>query len=98
MSVHEKNNGKKKRWWTGVFSCCGDADVSDVDGTNKEFVRKAVCNKVLSRITRKKKTVLIEIARNAMDCETKIRRTSDGKKVSDLFLKFSILFDGFLIY
>jgi hypothetical protein len=89
MIVHEKDNGKKKRWWTGLFSCYGDPDVCDIDGDNKELVRKPVWKKVLSTITRKKKTVPIEIAGNTMDCETKIRRSTDRNKVSGWFLEFS---------
>lgn len=87
MTVHEKDNGKKKKkkrsWWNAVLSCCGDPNVYNLDGTNKEFVRQPARKRVLSRITRMKKTVPIEIVGNAMDCETKIGCTSDGKKVSD---------------
>lgn len=89
MTVLEKDNGKKKKktkiCWGGVFSCFGDSTVYDqLDVGNKEFERKPVRKRAWSRFARKKKTVPIEIAGNAMDCEMK-RRNSDRKKVSNLF-------------
>ncbi|XP_078166752.1 uncharacterized protein LOC144561613 [Carex rostrata] len=83
MTVLEKDNGKKKKTklcWGGVFSCFGDSTVYDqLDVANKEFERKPVRKRAWSRFARKKKTVPIEIAGNAMDCEMK-RRNSDRKK------------------
>ncbi|KAF3322307.1 hypothetical protein FCM35_KLT13448 [Carex littledalei] len=84
MTVLEKDNGKKKTklCWGGVFSCFGDSTVYELDVANKEFQRKPVRKRAWSRFARKKKTVPIEIAGNAMDCEMK-RRNSDREKVNN---------------
>jgi hypothetical protein len=75
MTVLEKDDVKKKTkaCWGGVFSCFGDSTVYELDVANKEFQRKPVRKRAWSRFARKKKTVPIEIAGDAMDCEMKTR-------------------------